>query len=238
MTAPTMRRVGMALFVVGIVLGLAVAGLSVWANTEAAFFGFPHFTINHLTRLDCPHFIAQDEYADVRTQLVNTNAHPATVGVKSWVSVPLAWELKTEHRRLEPGEAWLWSRTIGPENRELRHFVFVSVYTFGGYPMLERQGICGVYVLPIKGVRGEMIMWVAIGISLLTLISGWWLWRHGEQERKTAPAAGWTMNFFLIVVPLTLAAVLWLTWMLGVVLLVISVLMLVIVGLTLMMHMN
>ncbi len=235
MSAQTMRRVGIVLFVAGILLGLTVAGLSVWANTETAFFGFPHLTNNHLA-LRCPHFMAWDEVAEVRARVVNTNDHPATLGVKSWVSVPLAWDLQTEHRRLEPNEVWAWSRTIGPENRELRHFIFVSVYTFGGYPMPERQSMCGVYVLPVRGVRGEVLMWVAIVAALLALTLGWWLWRRGRREQGIPPVVGWTMNFFLIVVPLTLASALWLTWMLGLALLVVSVMMAVIVGLTLVMH--
>jgi len=235
MSAQTKQRVGLVLFMAGILLGLGVAGLSVWANVEAAFFGFPHFTRNHLS-LQCPHFLAWDETSAVRVRLVNTNAQPATLGVKSWVSVPLAWEVKTEHRRLEPGEAWEWSRPIGPENRELRHFVFVSVYTFGGYPIPERQSICGVFVLPIKGVRGETLMWIMVTAGILMLVAGWWLWRRGLSEQKTTPMVEWTMNFFLVVVPSTVIATLWVTWMLGVALLLAATLMLVIVGLTWLMH--
>jgi len=235
MSAETKRRVGLALFVVGILLGLGVAGLSVWANVEAAFFGFPHFTRNHLV-LQCPHFLAWDETAEVRTRLVNTNPYPATLGVKSWVSVPLAWEVQTEHRRLEPGEVWEWSRAIGPENRELRHFVFVSVYTFGGYPIPERQSICGVFVLPVKGVRGETLMWAMVIVSMLALMLGWWLWRRSQRGQRIVPMVGWTMNFFLVVAPLTVMATLWITWMLGVALLLVATLMLIIVGLTWLMH--
>lgn len=238
MRSSAMQRAGAVLFVFGALLGAVVAGLSVWANTETAFYGFPHFTINHLPSLKCPHFMAMDETAEVRATIVNTNDYPSTMGVRSWVSVPLAWELKTEHKRLNPGEVWRWKRTIGPENRELRHFIFASVYTFGGYPIPEKQGMCGVYVLPIKGVRGETVMWVAIAMSLLALAVGWWLWRRGLANQRVTPVVYWTLNFFLVLIPLTLAAALWMTWMLGLALVVIDVLMAAIVALTIGMHAN
>jgi len=235
MSVKVRQRVGVVLFVTGILLGLGVTGLSVWAHVEMLFFGFPRFTNNALA-LDCPRFLAWDETAEVRTRLVNTNAHPATMGVKSWVSVPLAWKMQAEHRRLEPGEVWEWSRAIGPENRELRHFVFVSVYTFGGYPIQEKQNMCGVYVLPVKGIRGDTVMWIVVIVAFLALVSGWWLWRSSYRGRRPSPMAKVAVNFFLVMVPLTVIVTLWVAWVPGVMLLLVATLMLVIVGLTWLMH--
>ncbi len=237
MSAQTMRRLGMGMFLVGIALALVIAGLSTWANTEAVYYGFPHMTMNRLTTLSCPHFIAWDEETEVRARLTNTNPYPATLGVKSWVSVPLAWEVHTEHRKLQPGETWHWSRPIGSEeNRVLRHFVFVTVYTFGGYPMPQRQSMCGIYVLPVRGVRGDTVMWLALALAMLLLVGGWWLWRRGQGEAVTSTVLKWTVHFFLVLTPLTVATALWVSWALAIVLLVVNVLLIVIVGLSSLMH--
>lgn len=237
MSERTMRGLGVGLFLAGMLVALLVAGLSTWANTEAVYYGFPHMTMNRLTTLSCPHFIGWDEESEVRARVTNTNPYPATVGIKSWVSVPLAWEIHTEHRKLQPGETWHWARPIGSEeNRVLRHFVFVTVYTFGGYPMPQRQSTCGIYVLPLRGVRGEAVMWGVLALAALLLVSGWWLWRRGKGEEVTSTMLKWTVHFFLILVPLTVVTALWVTWTLAIVLLVVNFLMLVIVGLSALMH--
>ncbi len=238
MTARMKRKAGVALLVLSVVLSVVLAGMMVWANTEAVYYGFPHMTNNHLTALHCPHFMVWDEVATVSAKIKNTTDHPATVGVKSWVSVPLAWELETTYHKLQPGERWIWVRQVGPENRELRHFVFVSVYVFGGYPMPERQSMCGIYVLPLKGMRGEVVMWVAIVLVLALLVGGLALWRRGEGAARSGIVATRIIHFFAVMVPLTLGVALWMNWTLGVVVLVVDVLMVVIVGLSFVMHME
>jgi len=232
------RKVGVMLLALSVVLSVALAGMMVWANIEAIYYGFPHITNNHLTTLHCPHFMAWDETTWISARVSNTTDHLATVGVKSWVSVPLAWELKTEYRKLKPGEQWVWMRRIGPENRELRHFIFASVYVFGGYPMPERQSMCGVYVLPLRGVRGEAAMWGAIVLILVVLFVGLVLWRRAGGEAHSGVVASRVMHFFAVMVPVTLAVALWMNWTLGIVVLVIDVLMVIIVGLSFVMYME
>ncbi len=237
MSAQVKRRLGLGMFAGGVLLALLIAGLSTWANTEAVYYGFPHMTMNRLTTLSCPHFIAWDEESEVQVRLTNTNSYPATVGIKSWVSVPLAWEIHTDHRKLQPGETWLWVRPIGSEeNRVLRHFVFVTAYAFGGYPMPQRQSTCGIYVLPLRGVRGDTVMWLALALTVVLLFGGWWLWRRSGGEEATPTLPRWTVHFFLVLAPLTVATALWLTWALAIALLVVSVLAIVIVGLSSLMH--
>ncbi len=231
-------RYGLALglFGAGVLLGLLLTGMILWAYAETAYYGFPHMADAHLTSLRCPHFMTQDEHATIQATITNTTGHPATFGVISWVSVPLAWERQTEHKHLAAGETWHWSREIGPENRDLRHFIMASVYTFGGYPIPQRQGWCGVFVLPLRGLRGEIVLWLGAVLTLALLFAGGWQLRRVWQERRVSAAGRWAAGFFLFVTPLNLVLA-WLgLWMLGVGALVAEALLLLIVGLSWLMH--
>ncbi len=71
---------------------------------------------------------------------------------------------------------------------------------------------------------------------MLLLVGGWWLWRRGRGEETTSTVLMWTVHFFLVLVPLTVVTALWVSWALAIVLLVVNVLLIVIVGLSSLMH--
>jgi hypothetical protein len=59
----------------------------------------------------------------------------------------------------------------GPDNIDLGHFIFAETLVYSFYPIPERQGICGIYILNLPG-RGGPIVAVMILLSLLGMGAG------------------------------------------------------------------
>ncbi|NPA92169.1 MAG: hypothetical protein GXO56_00635 [Chloroflexi bacterium] len=221
MSARAWRWLGGGLLAAGTALALVWSALLVWANGEAAYYGFPHVARQHLA-LHCPYFVAQDETTTISATITNTNPHPTTFGIQSWLSLPLGLDTLTEHRRLAPGEAWHWSREIGPENRDLRYFVFASVYVFGGYPIPQRQSTCGAFVVPVQGISGNTIWWGGTALALILAVIGFGFWWWGQRNVHIPTNTRLAAKFFFVLTPLSLAVAMWGPWMLGVAVLVVG----------------
>ncbi len=215
------RWLGGGLLAFGMSIALVWSALLIWANGEAAYYGFPLMARQNLD-LHCPYFLAADETAQISTTITNTNPYPATIGIQSWLSIPLGLDTRTEHRRLAPGETWAWSRTIGPENRDLRYFVFASVYVFGGYPMPQRQSLCGAFVIPVRGISGQTVWWLGVFLALLLASIGFGIWTWAQRTAHIPTNIRLGIRFFFLLTPLSLAVAMWAPWMLGVAVLIVG----------------
>ncbi len=217
------HQVGKILLIVGALLGTLLAGLAWWAEIEASQYGFVRYTRDRMTALRCPVFIGPHETLTVRTVVANKKAdYRASFTVRITKSTPLTFESETERFRLAPGERRRLSWTIGPENIDMGHFIFVDVYQFGGYPNIPLQSQCGVFVLPFD-VPGALVQWGGLLLSWLLLWGGWLLWRRGLQSHEEGSAVARGLDFLTVVVPLSMVVAFWSHWLFAAPLLLLDV---------------
>ncbi len=224
--------VGLILFFLAILIGLALSVPMIWTGAEAAHYGFPPMA-EKKWRLHCPHYLALDESGTVSATVKNTNDFPVTLKIRWWASIPLDLETGLEYRELKPGQSWHWSHKVGPHNRDLHRFIFFSAYYFGGYPMPRRQGMCGIFVLPFGGIPGRAVLWFGLALFLVLGVAGWWLWREGSSQITVKPLLANGVAIFAVLIPLTVAVALWGSWALGIALVAADVLALIIFALAL-----
>lgn len=148
----------------GVLLGMTLATLSTWADLEANFYGFTRQTKTPLQSLTCPVMISMDESREVTVKFTNTAERTLSPVFRAEISTPILPEFTQESVKIEPGASASLTKIVGPKNIDLRQFIFVKVLIFSTYPLPNEEGVCGIYVLPLRG-SGRLIL------SLLTMLS-------------------------------------------------------------------
>jgi hypothetical protein len=179
----TSNALSYILFFSGVLLGLTLSILSVWADFEANFYGFSRQTKNPFHGLNCPIMMARNESGTISIKVSNTSDKTIAPNVKTEISSPLTLVKTLDFVDLAPGESTTLQKTIGAENIDLEQFIFVKVLIYSAYPMSDQEGTCGVYILPING-NGTLILIAGTILSLLFTGGGVYLLRKNGLQNK------------------------------------------------------
>ncbi|MBC7877572.1 MAG: hypothetical protein H7Y59_10410 [Anaerolineales bacterium] len=207
------------LFTVGILLGITLSVLAVWADYEAASYGFANRASAPLPGLSCPILMTNNEHQTVSLKIINRTDQVISPTVRTDISTPLVAETTSEFLELAAGESRLLKWTVGPQNIDLGQFIFVNALAFSSYPVPDRENTCGIFVLPVGG-SGKLILILATIISVLSITGGAYLLQKSSLPGKqTRPSV-----FLAIVTLLTLTVSFLGLWIQGIFLLVITIL--------------
>ncbi len=173
----------LSFYLVGILLGMSLAGMATWADFEAAFYGFSKRAQVPFSGLSCPILMTRDETQTVYVKFTNTSGQPVTPSIQTEISTTLEPDAKLEFFDLAPGKALQIERTISAENIDLGRFIFVKALVFSAYPISDQENTCGVYVLSIHG-NGTVILILASMISVISITAGSFLLSRGSLSVK------------------------------------------------------
>jgi len=165
------------------------------------------------------------EVGTITLTLKNPTDRPVQFAAQADISNPgLAREERTSVL-LAPGEKKRVDWTVTSADVDLGFFIFVKPATYPTYPYPYRQSTCGILVLNIPGLTGNLVFSLALVVSVLSLLSGMSLWIAGNQplegRRRDTTAA---MAFLAVIALGALLARTMGAWMAGVILLALAVL--------------
>src|SRR5687768_6501296 len=100
----------------GILIGLLLAILAVWADYESTAYGFMRRAQASFDGLICPVFIGKNESGVVSIKISNPTDRTLSPAVQVEISTPNELDSETEYIQLAPGEQITLQRTIGPQN--------------------------------------------------------------------------------------------------------------------------
>ena len=226
----TMRLVGVLLFSVGTLLGIALAGIAVWADLEAVFYGFMKMGNKPIASLQCPVIMTASETGKISATFKNPLDKPIQLMLRTDISGPT---LSMERTRLalEPGEKKRAEWTVTRDNVDLGFFIFAQVSSYPVYPFPFRQTTCGIFVMNLFGLSGNQITAGALVGSVLGLLIGLGLWQAGNR-----PLSGrrmettYAMQFLAVIVLAAIFVAFRGWWLVGIMLLTVALLMLVSIG--------
>ena len=154
------------IYILGAAIGFTLVLLSTWAGVEAQFYGFSRRANTPLTGFHCPIFLTPGETGKVSLRVSNPTSGPLSPNVRADISTPGMPALTTQSVKLAPGESKTLEWTIGPQNVDLGHFIFVEVLVYSTYPLPTREAICGINIINLP-TNGRMIV---AGMALLSLL--------------------------------------------------------------------
>lgn len=219
----------LAIFVVGVLSGLILTVLSTWADLESAYYGFARRAGAGLKGLSCPVLMTTDEVNSITLKVTNTTERKLSPAVRTEISSPAVAFLYSDYVELQAGESAVMEWEIGPDNVDLGRFIFAKVLVYASYPIPDREGTCGVYIVNLPG-KGIAFTWALVSMSLLGMGVGLYgLSQVRDAERSGAELAR-QLLFLAAVVILGLFTVYMGMWIQGVMVLVIALLFSVIIS--------
>lgn len=211
------------IFHAGALIGLLLTALAAWADLEAAVYGFDMTGGQRLTTLDCPMLMTVDETNSFSVKVTNTTDGKLSPYIKTDVTTRLMPVSSYTPLLLAPGESKRVEWTIGPENLELRQFIFAHARVYGYYPLPNRENTCGIFVVNLP-TNGKFIIWTMVGLSLLGMGVG----LYGVTKSQGSMRSEWAdLLRFRVLAVLVIAGIFtgfmgW--WVQGVIVIVVSLL--------------
>ena len=151
----------------GILIGLLLSLLAVWADYESFSYGFPRRAQAPLRGLTCPVFMGRNESGTVSLKISNPTDRNLSAGIRTQISTSTEPLSQVEGIRLAPGEQMTIQRTVGPENIDFGMFIFVDALVYAVYPMPDRETTCGILVLPVTNGTYPLILGTALSVLLM-----------------------------------------------------------------------
>jgi hypothetical protein len=221
------RTLGVFVFSVGALLGIALFGAIVWADFEASMFDVGMRGTAPLKTLTCPVMMTATEAGTVRATFTNPFERPVEFTIRAHISdgyVTLMREINSK-LSLAPGETKSLEWPVTSDDAAYGRLVLVRVRLAAKYPLPSRHGSCGILVVDLPYFTGNLVFALALAASLLSMAAGAGLW--GVANR---PLRGLGLDVIRAmgalagcVVTGTVVGLLgW--WMVGVIILVITVL--------------
>lgn len=219
-----LKRLGLVLFSVGVLLAFFLTALLVWADVEAFSYGFPRTGKEQMGGLSCPQFMGRKESADVAVTLRNGTERALRPRVQIMVSqsgLSLWRTTDTLTVEMQPGESKTNTWEVSASDIVLGQFVFARAYTFGSYPQPDQEGTCGIFVMDILGLGGIALFWLWLALSLGLIAAGLWLADFRRSELVQSPGKGLARKVLAVLVGIGLLAGYMGWWAVGVFLLIV-----------------
>lgn len=160
---------GIVLYVIGLVLGLFIAGTSVMADIEAEFYGFDNLSNGRFSTLRCPVVLNRNETGTVRMTLTNSLDRPINPNIRTDISTPALVESSRVKPSLEPGQSQTLEWQVDKDNIDLGNFIFVKIYISPEYPLPLREATCGIFVFNLPFLKGSQWLGLGVIVSIVSL---------------------------------------------------------------------
>ncbi len=180
------QPLGVSLFALGLVLGIAFASVTVWGDLEAALFHPSSSGAARLGSLACPVLITRGEAGRVSAGFKNTGTLPVNRAVRFHVSAGYVTLVREEslHVPLAPGETQRLSWPVDAADAAYRGLLILArVSTLRQSPMPAQTGSCGILVLDLPLGNGAVVTGAWLALSLAGMLGGGRLWLTGTPQR-------------------------------------------------------
>jgi hypothetical protein len=177
------RTLGSILFLVGILLGLFLAGGLTWANLEADFyFGFGARGEIGLD-MTCPLIMTPAETGRATITLANSSERLVEPLVQVDISGPIGRSFR-ERVPVEAGAIQTASWEVGDQDLAFGHLILVKVYQFAALSLPSADASCGILVLSLGGLSGQDIYLLILVASVALAALGFLLWGASYRANK------------------------------------------------------
>ena len=214
-------------YVIGVSIGLCLIIIAAWADMESSFYGFSRLAEAGLRGFSCPVLMTRDETRTISLRVSNTTDGSLTPSVKTEISTPFVMQEFNEKVELAPGESKRLVWSVGPENIDLKRFIFAKVLVYSAYPLTSQEANCGIFIVDLPG-RGRVILPILVVLGLLAM--GWSLY----VMRKAGTSNDWVekhvrpMAFLAVIVVLGIVVSFMGGWVQSILLLAVALLMIII----------
>jgi hypothetical protein len=199
---PTLRRVGLVIFFIAILIGLVLTLLRAIPDLEASMYGFIKYGYPRLYSLSCPVLMTVEDSEPVSIRLHNSLDRNLSYFVEAQLSAPYLIVTDDQRLDLQPGESQKLIWQVDKENIDLGSFIFARVFTSAAAANGFHESTCGTFVLNLPLAGGPAIYYSFFILSLLGIALGLWLWFSNRDYSipGTSTRSGWMIFLAGVVV--------------------------------------
>ena len=225
------RRLGVALYALGILLIIALAATAVVGDMEASLFDAAIRPEETLRSMRCPVLITRDQVGRVSARFENTGQRPVARAIRVHISQGFVTLFREEDVKLplQPGERQRLAWEVTADDAAFgSSLILTRISTLRQAPMPSQSNACGIFVVDLPWIGGTLATAAWLTLGLLGIGAGGWLWlRASRPLTARRRSAGNAMLAVAITTLAALAAGLAGFWVFGVALLAILVLLLI-----------
>jgi hypothetical protein len=214
-------------YTVGLIVGLFLLVIAAWADMESSFYGFSRLAEAGLRGFSCPVLMTRGETASISLTISNTTDNPISPAARVEISTPLLTQEYHENLKLAPGESKRLEWSVGPENIDLKRFIFAKALVFSAFPRPNQEATCGIFIVDLPG-SGKVILPALIALSLLGMGFGVYGMIKSGASNESAEKYVRPLVFLSMVIILGFAASYMGSWVPSVLLLAVALLLIVI----------
>jgi hypothetical protein len=224
-----LNTIGLILFGIGVVTGMVFYAGAVWSDLEASLFNSSLQGDEALNTLVCPLVISSSEKGVVKANFTNNTEKAVNIRTRTNITeglVTLVREIETI-TPVEVGETEYVQWEVGPEDAAWNRFILVRVYQFRAFQVPSRSGSCGIIVIDLFNLNGNLTVILFIALCIIGMIGGGFIWLLANRPlRRFKLETAYAMGALLIVVMGGIIASAFGHWVIGGALLIFNVLLL------------
>lgn len=218
------RVLGMILFAIGVVLGMALFGISSWADLESTYYGFEDMGGGHLNTLDCPVLMTKSEIGTIQASFQNPTDSPIQFLARADFSNTGQFRSESSMITLDAHQSKVMKWHITSQDIDFGYFIFAQVFNSPA-PRSFRQATCGIIVLNLPQFTGGQVFMIVMIIILVGIVGGLVLWEtYGQPNTMKLHDTTRAMRTLGVLVLLGMLVSFLGSWILGLLIFAVSVL--------------
>lgn len=202
-----MTRLYLAVFIylAGLVVGILLAVLAIWADLEASFYFNPAVLDDPLKTLRCPVLMTRSETAEVSARFTNQTDREISILVRTNISNPGLFRSEEIRLPLAIGQTETLRYTLTEDDADMKNFVLVHMIQLPTYRTRGQEGVCGAMLVDFPWLTGTQLFFIGLVFSASAMGTGWYFWVKSPRRREQIRGMGAALLFLAITI---LAAVL------------------------------
>jgi len=226
MNRTLLRLFAYALFYLGVILGFALALISLWNRMEAISYFFQGTKYAPFHGLHCPAFLSPTEQGIATAVFKNPTNEEDTFYYRTEISGAPSTRRSEGTITMPPHQRKSIQLTVDAKDVDLLFFIFVKIHILPNALHDSQEAVCGMMMVNILGIRGVPLATLAISLSFLTMAIGWSLWQQTSTKTDGNKQRVLQTLGLVVLSAMFAGAMNW--WIVGVALSVITLLLLVI----------
>ena len=180
------RVLAFALYLLGLLLMVVVAGITIGPEMEVTNFDRPLVTEEPLESLRCPPAVTTDEEATISVTFTNDQDREQSFLVRARISYYSVLVIDEVGRRVElaPGETEVVRWSLEPESAAYGRMILARVHVPRRSGLPPQQRGCGVMVLNLPYFTGTQYVFGMVAGAFLALAASALLWLEGRRPMQ------------------------------------------------------
>jgi len=227
MSSKNVRLLSMAIFMIGVIAGMLFTGIAVWADFEASLFDSSLTAQDAFPGFRCPIIIGQNQTGIISGRIENTSKYNLKFFIRAHATDGsiISMSERVDRPVVPAGTSQPIQWEVSRSNAIWGNFILFRAYQYRYAPVTSRASSCGIIISPVPGISGTAAMILLIGISLVGMGTGLFLWfRQLKRQQGKLREAATAMVVLAIFVVTGIVMNLFGMWFLGFFIIILTVL--------------